>query len=86
MAVTTEQLDDALKVLADAATVRAAAATLRQRMAPLHVTVLDAFDMRHETPAAQVKDRAIYLMSTDGHCWSVTAEPTQASAFVLTQA
>lgn len=85
MSITTEQFDTAVKVLGEAASVRAAATALREQMAPLHVTVLDAFDMRRETPAALVADRALYLMSTDGHCWSVTVEPAHASALVLTQ-
>lgn len=86
MAITTDQLTEAAQILGASPTVRAAAATIRERLAPLRALVLDAMDMREETPTMQVdQQRAIYLMSTDGHCWSVTHEPTSASAFVLTQ-
>ena len=85
MAITTEQLNEAAGIVGTSPNVRAAAATLRERFAPLRTLVLDAFDMRNEQPALRIEQRAIYLMSTDGHCWTVTAEPQQASAFVLTQ-
>jgi hypothetical protein len=86
MAISPEQLTQAASILGDSPSVRAAAALIRERFAPLRALVLDAFDMRGEHPAMQVgTDRAIYLMSTDGHCWTVTSEPQQASAFVLTQ-
>ncbi len=86
MAITAEQLNAAAQIVSAATDVRAAAAELRQQFAPLRTLVVDAFDMRGEQPAVQVEQRAIYLMSTDGHCWSVTPEPDRASAFVLTQA
>lgn len=85
MAITSEQINQAATILGEAATVRAAAATIREQFAPLRALVLDAFDMRGEQPVAQVDGKgALYLMSTDGHCWAVTREPAQASAFVLT--
>jgi hypothetical protein len=86
MAITSEQLTEAAQILGSSPTVRAAAATIRERFAPLRALVLDAMDMREEKPVMQVDQRAIYLMSTDGHCWNVTAEPAAATAFVLTQA
>lgn len=85
MAITTEQLSEAASIVGASPSVRAAAAAIRERFAPLKALVLDAFDMRDEKPAMQLERCAIYLMSTDGHCWTVTAEPAQASAFVLTQ-
>lgn len=85
MAITIDQLNEAAQILGASPTVRSAAATLRERFAPLHALVLDAFDMRSEAPAMQVDKRALYLMATDGHCWTVTGQPERASAFVLTQ-
>jgi hypothetical protein len=85
MAITTDQLTQAAQILGDSPTVRAAAAIIRERFAPLKALVLDGFDMRGETPAMQLDKRAIYLMSTDGHCWNVTRQADQATAFVLTQ-
>lgn len=85
MAITAEQLSQAAHILGESSTVRAAASSIRERLAPIKTLVLDAFDMRGETPAMQLGQRAIYLMSTDGHCWSVTAQTEQASGFVLTQ-
>jgi hypothetical protein len=86
MAISVEQLNAAAQIVAGAADVRAAAAALRQQFAPLRTLVVDAIDMRGEEPVVQLAQRAIYLMSTDGHCWTVTPEPAQAQAFVLTQA
>jgi len=87
MAITPEQLQEAARIVDASPSVRAAAAAIRERFAPIKALVLDAFDLRDEPPALQVgSNRAIYLMSTDGHCWSVTREPQNASALVLTQA
>jgi hypothetical protein len=61
-----------------------AAQLLRQHYAPLRVVVVDAFDMRGETPAAQGDKRALYYGSSDGHCWAVTSDPAQAAGFFLT--
>ncbi len=85
MAISQEQLTQAALIVSDSPTVRAAASAIRERLTPLKALVLDAFDMRGEKPALRLDSRAIYLMSTDGHCWSVTAQPEQASALVLTQ-
>lgn len=85
MAITADQLQEASQILVASASTRAAAAVIRERFAPLRALVLDAMDMRGEKPALQLGQRAIYLMATDGHCWSVTPEADKASAFVLTQ-
>ncbi|MDI1260861.1 hypothetical protein [Aquabacterium sp.] len=85
MAITLDQIEEAGQILGSSATVRAAAALIRERFAPLPALVLDAFDMRSESPALQVQNRALFLMATDGHCWSVTGQLERASAFVLTQ-
>ncbi len=85
MAITPDQFKQATAILTEADSVRTAAAVIRERFAPLKALVLDAFDLRGEQPAWSGADRAIYLMSTDGHCWTVTHEPDHAAAFVLTQ-
>jgi hypothetical protein len=71
-------LDEALTIAETSGTVREAAAALRSRFAALKVAVVDAFDMRAETPAAQGDRRALYLGASDGHCWTVTGDPAQA--------
>jgi hypothetical protein len=87
MSISTDQLQLAAQILTSAATVRAAATEIRTQLAPLRTLVLDAFDLRAEQPVMRLpQDRAIYLMATDGHCWSVTAEPQAANALVLTGA
>lgn len=77
-------LTEALSIAESAGTVREAAAALRERLAPLKVVVMDAFDMRRETPAAQGTKRALYLGASDGHCWAVTADPAQAAGLFIT--
>jgi len=76
-------LNDALTIAEAAGTLREAAAALRQRFAALKVVVVDAFDMRAETPAAQGERRALYLGASDGHCWTVTADPAQAAGLFV---
>ena len=66
-----------------AASVREAAATLRARFAPLRVVVVDSFDMRGETPAARGSRRALYFGASDGHCWAVTADASQAAGLFV---
>jgi hypothetical protein len=85
MSLTTEQLDQAARIVDSSDTLRQAAALIREQLAPLQALVLDAMDMRAEVPVRQVRQRAIYLMATDGHCWSVTSQPDLARALVLTQ-
>ena len=75
---------EALALAEGAATVRDAAALLRQRYAPMRVVVVDDFDRRGETPAAQGDKRTLYYGSSDGHCWAVTSDPAQAAGFFLT--
>ena len=72
--------------LADAAgSVREAAASLRTRFANLSVVVVDAFDMRSETPAAVGTKRQLYLGASDGHCWTVTRDVGQACGFFIAE-
>jgi len=91
MAITPDQLNEAADIVARSDSVRAAAAQLRARFAPLRALVVDADDLRGETPVREVAleqggARALHLMATDGHCWVVTQDPCQASALVLSQA
>ncbi len=88
MSLTHEQMQHIASVMAHAETVRSAAALIRQQLAPLQTLVMDALDMRSETPAIEVAGvgRNAYLMATDGHCWTVTPDPALARALVLTQA
>lgn len=86
MAISAEQLTEASQIVSTAPDVWAAATTLRQRLAPLRALVVNASDMSSEKPVVQLDQRAIYLMASDGHCWTVTPHPEQAAALVLTQA
>jgi hypothetical protein len=69
--------------LADAtADVREAAQALRARYAR-RVVVVDAFDMRDETPAAVGQKVQLYFAASDGHCWHVTTDASQAAGFFI---
>ncbi|EHR69917.1 hypothetical protein BurJ1DRAFT_1044 [Burkholderiales bacterium JOSHI_001] len=72
--IDTSGLQQALATAEAAPTVREAAAALRTQFAPLRVVVVDALDMRDETPAAQGTRRSLYLGASDGHCWQVTSD------------
>ena len=63
--------------------VRAAAAALRQHCAPLRVVVVDALDMRDETPVAQGRQYQLFLGASDGHCWTVTTDPARAAGLFI---
>ena len=91
MSLTIDQWQIAERIVGSADSIRLAAATLRQTLAPLHALVLDVSDMKGESPALHLSradgiSRSVYLMATDGHCWTVTQDLERASALVLTQA
>ena len=77
-------LDEALALADGAPTVREAAALLRTKLAPLRVVVVDAFDMRDETPAKVGTKRQLFLGASDGHCWTVTSDPAAAAGLFVT--
>jgi hypothetical protein len=83
MGLESSTLQEALAIAEGAASVRDAAAALRARFAALRIVVVDAFDMRGEPPAAQGTHRQLHLGASDGHCWAVTADATQASGLFL---
>lgn len=83
--VTPEYLRSASEVIGAASTVRDAAALWRARDPSMPVLVVDAMDMRHETPALRLGHRSVYLASNKGHCWEVTDRAENATALILTQ-
>jgi hypothetical protein len=85
MGISTEYLRDASVVIGAAASLRDAAALWRARDPAMRVVLVDAMDMRDETPALRLGARSVYLASTNGHCWSVTDKPDDATALILTQ-
>jgi hypothetical protein len=76
-------LVDALELADGCTTVREAAAELRETFAPLRVVVVDAMDMRGETPAAASARHQIFLGASDGHCWRVTQDVREAAGLFL---
>lgn len=74
---------EALALAEAAGSLRDAARALREHYARLRVVVVDAFDMRDETPAAAGATLALYYGATDGHCWQVTGDPAQAAGFFI---
>jgi hypothetical protein len=85
MSVTAEYLRDASVVIGAAASLRDAAALWRARDPAMRVVLVDAMDMRDETPALLLGARKVYLASTNGHCWSVTDKAEDADALILTE-
>jgi hypothetical protein len=81
--MTPTEITEALAIADAAASVREAAAALRTRYAALRVVVVDAFDMRGETPAAVGTTLQLFLGASDGHCWSVTADAAHASGLIV---
>ncbi|WP_180125044.1 hypothetical protein [Rhodoferax sp. BLA1] len=85
MAITQADLHSAAQLLVSAASVREAAASWRASHPEQRVVVVDAMDMRGETAALRCGARSIYLATSNGHCWSTTAQPEEATALILTQ-
>ena len=85
MAMTTDYLRSAGEVIGGASSLRDAAAIWRARDPAMRVVLVDALDMRDETPALLLGKRRVYLATSNGHCWNVTQQPDQATALILTQ-
>lgn len=85
MALTEEHLRRAGEVVGSASSLRDAAALWRARHPEVRAVVVDAMDMREETPALRMGARSVYLAATDGHCWHVTQKPEDATALILAQ-
>jgi hypothetical protein len=82
----TQSLGQALALAeSEAAALRETAAALRRHCAPLRVVVVDAHDMRDETPALSTPRHHVYLGASDGHCWSVTQDPARAAGLFITE-
>jgi hypothetical protein len=76
-------LDEAMTIADGAASARDAAAALRARFGALRVVVVDAFDMRGEPVAARGIRRQLHFGASQGHCWAVTADATQATGLFV---
>ncbi|MDD2926765.1 hypothetical protein [Rhodoferax sp.] len=85
MAITPDYLRSAGEVIGAASCLRDAAALWRARDPAMRVVVVDAMDMRGETPALSLGKRRVFLATTDGHCWSTTKLAAEASALILTE-
>lgn len=85
MGLDSTQLDELARITRGAGSLREAAGELRRAFPGLHVSTVDAFDMKGEIPALHAGDRDLFLMQSDGHCWSVTQDAAAAAAVILTQ-
>ncbi len=85
MTITPDYLRDAGEVVSAAASVRDAAAIWRTRDPAMRVVVVDAMDMRDETPALILGERRVFLATSNGHCWTTTQQTAEATALILTQ-
>ena len=85
MALTPQHLRTAGEMVGTASTLREAVAQWRTRHPEVRTVLVDAFDMRDETPALRLGARNVYLAATDGHCWHVTQQPEDACALILTE-
>lgn len=85
MSMTAENLRSASEVIGTAPSLREAAALWRASHPDMRVVLVDAMDMRDETPTLQLGARRVYLATSDGHCWHITQQPEEATALILTQ-
>lgn len=85
MAINENDVSVAGELLGAAASTRDALLALRARFPGMRALMLDASDMRGESPAVQAGARSLFLVANDGHCWTVTRRAADAAAFVLTE-
>jgi hypothetical protein len=85
MAINAEQLTAVARITLQSVTLSDAVKAVREVLPGFRASAVDAMDMRGETPVLRIGDRDLYLMQSDGHCWSVTANPENAAGLVLTQ-
>ena len=85
MAMTPDYLRTACDVIGTAPSLCDASSILRARDPALRVVLVDALDMRDETPTQWLGSRRVYLATSNGHCWSITQQPEEATALILTQ-
>ena len=85
MALTEELLRSAGEVVGAAPSLREAVARWRTLHPDVRTVLVDAMDMREETPALRMGARSVYLAATNGHCWHVTQRPEDATALILAQ-
>ena len=79
------QIEDMVRVEFGTLTPDEAAATWRMRDPATRVIVVDALDIREETPVLQLGARRIYLATSSGVCLSITQQPEHATALVLAE-
>ena len=88
MALSNEHIQSASALLAQADSARQAAAAWRGQHPAIRMVVVDAMDMRDETPALRLATGAgysVFLAATNGHCWHVTTQPGEATALIVTE-
>ena len=76
-------LAEALAIADAAPDVRDAARRLRERFAPCRVVVVEASDMRDDTPAGTGLKAQLHYAASDGHCWSVSRDGASAAGYFL---
>ncbi len=85
MGLTETDVTRAADLLRAAGSTREAIVALRTAFPSVRALTVDAADMRGESPAVQAGARALFLVASDGHCWTVTNRAAEAAAFVLTE-
>ena len=85
MTITGEHMRTASEVIGAAPSLRDAAAIWRARHPEVRAVLVDAADMRDETPVLMLGARGVYLAASDGHCWHITSRLEEATALILTQ-
>lgn len=85
MSLTPEQFNLVSQVVGAAPTLRDAAAYWRAHCPQVRAVLVDASEMRGETPALVLGARQVFLASSQGHCWRLTDRIDEASVLILTQ-
>jgi len=90
MALSTEHIHSASTVLAQAGSARQGASAWRGLHPAIPMVVVDAMDMRDETPALRVnlakgETCSVFLAASNGHCWHVTTLAEVATALIVTE-
>jgi len=83
MSLSTEQLEAITGILLCSSPGSNPLAALRSQVQGISIAGCDAEDMRGETPFRRLPGFELFLVNSASHCWSLVADPGQATGVVV---
>lgn len=85
MGLSSIHMRDAAELCGAASGLREALEGWRERHPGVRAMHMDPVDLRGEAPLLTIGYRSLYLIATNGHCWSITLRPDEADGLILTE-